>query len=117
MEMWYTKYKSMEVLKHAEYFDALIEQNPMVLTYFSGESCSVCRALKPKIDLYIGSRYPEVRLIEIPVADFPELSARFSVFTVPVVLFWVEGREYIREARTISVDGFLSKMEKIISRY
>lgn len=98
-------------------FDQLVEDHPMVLAYFSGPNCSVCASLKPKIEMLVEQQFPEVKFVEVPTEQAPELAARFTVFSVPVVMFFVEGREYIREARNISVTELSSKMGKIVQLY
>ncbi|MFA9388731.1 MAG: thioredoxin family protein [Prolixibacteraceae bacterium] len=98
-------------------FDELLEKQPMVLSYFSGENCNVCASLKPKIEMLVREQFPQVQFVEIATEQSPELSARYRVFSVPVVLFFVEGREYIREARGISVIELEQKMNKIVKLY
>jgi thioredoxin 1 len=95
----------------------ILVENDLVLAYFSGKDCSVCAALKPKIEMFINLRFPEVKLVEIPTEEARELAASYMVFSVPVVILWVEGREYIREAGNISTVEFSRKVESIISLY
>lgn len=98
-------------------FEIFLKEYSMVLAYFSGESCNVCNALKPKIEMLVEQQFPSAKIIEIKTEQIPELASRYSVFTVPVVLFFVEGREYIREARNISVSELAQKIDKIVGLY
>lgn len=107
----------MNLIVNNDQFDQLLEEQDMILTYFSGPNCNVCASLKPKIETLVQQQFPQVKYVEIPTEQAPELSARFRVFTVPVVMFFVEGREYIREARGISVSDLAQKMDKIVSLY
>ncbi|MBN2805677.1 MAG: thioredoxin family protein [Prolixibacteraceae bacterium] len=107
----------MKQITSNDQFDQLVEDFPMVLAYFSGPNCSVCASLKPKIEMLVEQQFPEVKFVEIPTENAAELSARFTVFSVPVVMFFVEQREYIREARNISVTELGNKMGKIVQLY
>lgn len=104
------------ILDNAQ-FNQLLEANPMVLAYFSGPNCGVCDSLQPKVEQLIGEEFPQVKLVDIPTDKAMELAARFRMFTVPAVMFFVEGREYIREARSISTADLAQKMHKIVSLY
>lgn len=98
-------------------FDKVLADYPLVLVYFSGENCNVCASLKTKIEMLVEQQFPTVDIIEIKTEQAPELISRYSVFTVPVVMFFVEGRDYIREVRSFSVVELAQKMEKIINIY
>lgn len=107
----------MELLTHPDQFDKLLIENPMVLAYFSGEKCSVCLTLRPKVELLIEQQFPSVKYVEIKSENAPYITTRYNVFSVPVVMFFVEGRDYIREARNISIAELSAKMKKIVDLY
>jgi thioredoxin 1 len=107
----------MEKIKDPDHLDHVLADNSLVLLYFSGFDCGVCQALKPKIEIFVPEQFPDVKVFEVATAEQPELVGRFSVFTVPVLLFMVEGREYIREARNVSITELSKKMEKIVTLY
>jgi thiol-disulfide isomerase/thioredoxin len=107
----------MEILTHPEQFDKILADNPLVLAYFSGENCSVCNALRPKVEMLVEQQFPSVKYIEIKSEKAPYITAKYSVFTIPVIMFFVEGRDYIREVRNISLDELSQKMNKIVTLY
>jgi thioredoxin-like negative regulator of GroEL len=107
----------MYTLNNSSLFEQQIAGNIFVLVFFSGHNCSVCHALKPKIEKLISENFSEVKMIEINTGQLPDLAARFSVFTVPVILFFVEGKEYIRELRFIDTLVLQQKLKKILSLY
>ncbi|MDA3878875.1 MAG: thioredoxin family protein [Prolixibacteraceae bacterium] len=107
----------MEILTHPEQFDKILADNPLVLAYFSGENCNVCRSLRPKVEMLVEQQFPSVKYVEIKSENAPYITARYSVFSVPVVIFFVEGRDYIREARNISIAELSDKIEKIVDLY
>jgi len=107
----------MKQLTKTEQFEKVLKDNPLVLAYFSGNNCNVCKSLKPKIEMLVEQQFPSVKFFEINTEENPLLSSRFSVFTVPVVMFFAEGKDYIREARNISTTDLANKMDKIVKLY
>jgi len=87
------------------------------ILYFSGAHCSVCQALKPKLIEAITKSFPEVKIEVIDVKTFPDIAAQHLVFTVPVALILVEGKEHYRFARSFSVSEVLDKLERLKSLY
>lgn len=83
------------------------------LLYFSGAHCSVCTALKPKLLPQIANLYPMVEVNIIDVVKEQEFAAQHLVFTLPVVLILVDGKEQYRFARSFSVQEVLDKLERL----
>jgi len=107
----------MDKVQSSILFDQVIATNTFVMVYLSGQNCAVCEAVKPKIEKLIVDYFPDVTLVEISTNQLPELATRLSVFTIPVILFFVEGKEYIREVRFIEISVLKQKIEKILSLY
>lgn len=87
-------------------------ENQAVAIYFTSPECNVCKVLKPKVRELVEQKFPEMVLYFINIAEDPKTAAEFQVFTVPVILIYFEGREYIRKVRNIS----LIELEKEITR-
>ncbi len=66
-----------------------ISENQAIILYFSGDNCSVCKVLKPKIETEVSKNFPKMKLFEIKTDISKELSSQFSVSSIPtiVVLF------------------------------
>lgn len=107
----------MEQITTTQQLDNAIENNPLVLIYFSGKKCSVCHSLQPKIEDLVNSQFSTVKMVVIPTDESPELVGRFRMFSVPAVLLFIEGREYIREIRNVSIPDLTQKIGKIVSLY
>lgn len=89
-----------------------IEENSAVMLYFSGDSCSVCHALKPKIEKEFAKKLPKIKQIYINAEENRAVAAHFSIFTVPSILVFLGGKEFAREARHISVSELVKKVER-----
>ena len=84
-----------------------IQSNDAIMLYFSGENCGICKALMPKIQSSFQSNFPKIKQVFISASDYPALAAHFSIFTIPSVLVFFEGKETKRESRHISVEQLI----------
>lgn len=89
-----------------------INENDIVLLYFGSKTCGVCHAMKPKVEDIL-LNYPKVISVEVDIEKHLDIAATYSIFTIPGILLFIEGKETIREARYISIDELNEK----ISRY
>ncbi|MEN2768818.1 thioredoxin family protein [Ornithinibacillus xuwenensis] len=92
--------------------ETFIQEHPLAFLYISQPNCSVCHALLPKIKELM-TTYPEIALGHLSTTTVEEVAGRFSIFTVPVLLLFVEGKEYIREARIVHIDILDQKIQRI----
>ncbi|WP_018754231.1 thioredoxin family protein [Paenibacillus terrigena] len=89
-----------------------IQRHKLSFLFIFGTDCSVCHALQPQVQRLM-MKYPEIALGAINAQEVKEVAGRFSIFTIPVLLLHVEGKEYIREARIVHLDLFDEKIRKI----
>jgi thioredoxin-like negative regulator of GroEL len=94
-----------------EAIEELVKNNVMALVYFGGKSCDVCNVMKPKVEELL-RHYPNIKSIQVDVEKSLEVSATYSIFTIPVILVFIEGKEIIREARHISMQDIDSKIDR-----
>ena len=95
-----------------EAFLKLKEEEPALLAYFSTEDCNVCKVLKPKVAELIQSEFPKIKLVYIKTDNLPEVAAQNQVFTVPTILIYFDGREYIRKSRNIGIGELQREIER-----
>ena len=85
--------------------------NP-VLIYFSGENCSVCKVLKPKIEEEITKNFPKFELFEVKTDFDKELTAHFMIFSIPATLIFFDSKEFKRYGRNMSVPLFIEEIKR-----
>jgi thioredoxin-like negative regulator of GroEL len=83
-----------------------------VLLYFSGENCNVCHALRPKFKEAFDRYFPEVKQIYLDAHENAEISAHYQVFSVPTMIVFLDGREFAREGRNVSLHQLVSQLER-----
>lgn len=94
--------------------EEFISENELSFLYISRPNCSVCHGLLPQVKELM-ENYPKIKLGHINSDEVQAVAGRFSIFTVPVLLLFVEGKEYVREARIVHMDQFDDKINKIYS--
>ncbi len=90
----------------------LLNTRAAVCLYFTTMDCAVCKSLKPKVQKLLETQFPMIFFFEIDCQQQPEVAGQFSVFTIPTVLCFFEGRETIRLARHFSMGEFAELLER-----
>ena len=104
--------RQFKELSSLDAIDTFLKEHNLAFLYISRTNCSVCHALLPQVKQLMAA-YPEIKLGHINVDDVEAVAGRFSIFTIPVLLLFVEGKEYVREARIVHMDLFKEKIDKI----
>ncbi len=57
--------------------------------------------------------FPQIHCGVVDAGEVQEIAESFLIFTVPVLLLFVDGKEVLREARIVHVDLFREKINRI----
>lgn len=57
--------------------------------------------------------FPEIQFAVVDAGEVQEIAEHFLIFTVPVLLLFVDGKEALREARIVHMDLFREKVNRI----
>ncbi|MCK5370130.1 MAG: thioredoxin family protein [Cyclobacteriaceae bacterium] len=90
-----------------------MEQDLNVLLYFSNSSCSVCEPLYDKLELLIGDHFPNLQIKKINVVENPELRTKYSVFSSPIIILLLDGKEYLRSGGNVSIAEIKQKIQRL----
>ncbi len=99
-----------------EEIDQFLKDEQMLLIYLGGNNCSVCVDLKPKIEKLL-DKYPLIKGINIDTVKNHNLAVSFTIFAIPSILLYIEGKETLKEVRNLSVselDGKIDRYYKMI---
>jgi len=89
-----------------------ISQKPAVALYFSAPTCNVCHALKPKLFAALEENFKELEIVSIDVSEEQEIAAHYSIFAIPTLLVFLDGREFLRKSRHMSVDEVVGEIAR-----
>ncbi len=95
-----------------EALKALIHEKVGVLVYFSTPTCNVCHALKPKIKEEFAKHFPQIEQVFIDSTKAPQIPASLQIFSVPTILVYLDGKEFARESRNVSVPLLIEKIKR-----
>lgn len=101
----------MKIIKTIEEIDNAIKDNEMTLLYFGMDSCGVCVDLLPKVEKML-EKYKNIKSYHIDARNDIKVAAEFDVFTVPVIVLYINGKETVRLARHISVIDLEEKVDR-----
>ena len=90
----------------------IIDENIAVMLYFSAPTCNVCKALKPKLLEAIESNFDKFEIVSIDTSIEQDIAAQYSVFAIPTVLIFLDGREFLRKSRHMSIDEVVREIER-----
>ena len=95
-----------------EQLEKEISENDAILLYFSGENCSVCKVLKPKIEDEVKNNFPKMRVLEVKTDLSLELTAQFMVFSIPTIIIYFDSKEFKRYGRNMSIPLFIDEIKR-----
>ncbi|UOR13465.1 thioredoxin family protein [Halobacillus amylolyticus] len=89
----------------------VINEELLSLVYISSRGCSVCHSLLPQIEKLL-EEYPRFTSIHVDVNEVKMIAGRYTVFTVPAVIVFSEGKELFRKARFVPMEELNQQLAK-----
>ncbi len=99
----------MQTIKNIE---KSIKNNIAVMVYFSAPTCNVCHALKPKLLEALNTNFKEFVVESVDISVEEDIAPHFDVFAIPTVLIFLDGKEFLRKSRHMSVDEVIKAIER-----
>lgn len=82
------------------------------MVYFSAPSCNVCHALKPKLLEALDANFKDFKVQSVDISTTEEIAPYFGVFAIPTVLIFLDGKEFLRKSRHMSVDEVIREIKR-----
>ncbi|MYL34907.1 thioredoxin [Pontibacillus yanchengensis] len=95
---------------------SFVQQEDISLLYISRPNCSVCHSLLPQVEELLED-YQKVSTLYVDADEIPEIAGEYEIFTVPVLIVSVEGREMFRKARIVPIEELNQQLGKLYSAY
>ncbi len=92
--------------------EQIIKSELGVLLYFSTPTCNVCKALKPKITKAFDENFPLIKQYFIDSSISPDIPASMQIFSVPTIVVFLDGKEFARESRNVSIPQLIEKIKR-----
>lgn len=97
-----------ELLRH-------IRDDEAALFYFSTPDCGVCKSVKPKVMHMAEEHFPRLKCYYIDIDAVPEARGQCSAYSVPLILVYFRGKEYVRMARNFGITELGQKIDRYYS--
>jgi thioredoxin 1 len=101
----------------AEKLQGIVNQAENLLVYFYNDDCAPCLSLRPKVEDLISERFPLMDMVYIDAKKYPALAAEFQVYSIPVLIFFFEGKEYLRYSKYVSLTELSESIGRIYDLY
>ena len=102
----------MKFVNDNEEIKSIISDNKMVVLYFSNNICGACEVIGRKIEEILEA-YTQVKLLGVDGENNIETAALYDVFSFPLMILFVYGKETIRVGRNVD----FNELENNINRY
>lgn len=103
----------MAVKVTADNFDTeILNFGGLVLADFYSDSCVPCKRMSPLL-AELDEEYESVKLAKINVNFSEELAEKYSVMSVPVLIFFKDGEEISRLNGAVKKSEIISRIETI----
>ena len=106
----------MQHLTDAEQLNRM-KLNGAVFILFAGAHCSVCQSLLPQLALMLEKHFPDMRGVYIDCEKSPDICAQHSVFSLPVVMAYIDGMKIAEQARVFSIKQLIQTLERPYSMW
>lgn len=101
----------MKVLSDSTELEQLRQGATLVM--FGGADCSVCSAVKPKIEAMLLEEFPKLTGVYVDCQDDSHaLCEQEGIFSIPVVQVWFEGRKYAEFVRVFAMGAVRDAIAK-----
>ncbi len=93
--------------------EILKEKRESFYIYFSAPSCGVCQILSPKISSMMQKEFPILKAFHVDSSLQPEIGAQLGLYTNPGLLVFLDGKEFLRRSRAISVTQVEEEIRRV----
>ena len=106
----------MKLMNDVKMINENIENNSFLLGYFTTTSCNVCKDLLPKLEKML-EKFPKIKSIKGEADVEKRIAGEFSVYAVPTIILFIEGKETFRYARNVGIDELKEKIERYYNMF
>lgn len=99
-------------LSSIDQVNEFIQHHQLAILYVTMPGCSVCDGLRPQIEDMM-EKYPQIEMGEVDASEVEQVRGQFTIFTAPVLILFVNGKEHLREARIIHTQLLDEKIKRI----
>lgn len=99
-------------IRSVDEIEDILANEKATIIYFTSPKCNVCKTLRPKIMELMKDEFPEMGRYYADISENQDIPAKFSVFTAPTILVFLEGKEFSRKSRAMSPAQLVDEIKR-----
>ena len=99
-------------ITHEAELEQRIALHPALVPWFFNSECGICLNLKPRLERFFTDSFPRMSLAEVACAALPQTAAAHSVFSVPTLIVYLEGRASLRATSHIPLVTLAQRLQR-----
>lgn len=104
-----------EIIIDKDNFDSEVEKSEIpVIVDFWADWCMPCHMLEPVIEELSKEYEGKVKVGKLNIDENPTIASRYSVMSIPSVVFFNQGKEVTRLIGVRGKQDFVSEIDKLI---
>ena len=88
---------------------------PALLVLYGGAHCSVCQAIRPRLEALMAEHFAHIALAYVDCAQAQHICAQQGVFSLPVLRFYLQGQLALEYARSFSLQQAMGDIERVLA--
>ena len=104
----------MEKFTTENFTEEVVNSSLPVIVDFWAEWCRPCQILSPTIEKIAEEFEGKVKVGKVNVDEEAQIATRFSVMSIPTLLFFKEGKEISRSVGVVSKDEIVKRIGELL---
>lgn len=92
-------------------FDALLQDNTLVLVDFWATWCAPCKMVAPIIEQLAQQYADRVKVAKVDIDEHPALAERYSVQSIPTIMLFKDGKVTARDVGAKPLASFTAMID------
>lgn len=84
-----------------------------IILFFSNDICSVCEPLFDKLQKLVIEDFPRLDIKKISIVENPQYRAKYNVYSSPLIILILEGKEFFRFGGNTSLYELKQKIGRL----
>lgn len=102
-----------EEVSAKDFEEKVLKSKGEVIVDFFAPWCGPCQAMLPNVDKAAGKFADKVKIFKVDIEKDPDLAAKFSVLSVPTLIFFKNGKP-VDQSGFLEEDQLSEKIEEFI---
>ncbi|MDH5412725.1 MAG: thioredoxin family protein [Flavobacteriaceae bacterium] len=100
------------VLGSLDEIEELKQTEKGFVLYISDGTCNVGVNILPKLEKILAENFPQLKIFQVYTSLTPEIAAQLSIFVIPTVLVYFDGKMSIQKSRSFSIEELQHEIDR-----